>query len=236
MTVTAHENREACRHASRRARDEREAAARVQQMFGDIAPRYDFLNHCSRFRSITSGAGARRSAFGIFCGGRKRGCWICAAARAISPSRSTGRAPRCSGESRVAAAAGVRQRFRRADARARPRKAQHGGTRGSVCGRRRAASSVCRRELRSGDHGFRLSQSGELRERPARDCARAEAGGEVGILEFTEPGTARWPESFASTSATSCRESAARFPATAKPTRTCRFGGEVSFARPRLPR
>ena len=27
------------------ARDEREASARVREMFGHIAPRYDFLNH-----------------------------------------------------------------------------------------------------------------------------------------------------------------------------------------------
>ena len=31
------------------ARDERESAARVQQMFGHIAPRYDFLNHLLSF-------------------------------------------------------------------------------------------------------------------------------------------------------------------------------------------
>src|SRR5580700_284919 len=31
------------------ARDEREAAAHVQQMFSEIAPRYDFLNHLLSF-------------------------------------------------------------------------------------------------------------------------------------------------------------------------------------------
>ncbi len=37
------------RDAPQGVRDEREAAARVQQMFSRIAPRYDFLNHLLSF-------------------------------------------------------------------------------------------------------------------------------------------------------------------------------------------
>jgi demethylmenaquinone methyltransferase/2-methoxy-6-polyprenyl-1,4-benzoquinol methylase len=49
MTATAQSKEKVSGTRPAGARDEREAAARVQEMFGKIAPRYDFLNHLLSF-------------------------------------------------------------------------------------------------------------------------------------------------------------------------------------------
>src|SRR5580704_5931409 len=52
MTAQKVETENAAKVAGTRpvgARDEREAATRVREMFGHIAPRYDFLNHLLSF-------------------------------------------------------------------------------------------------------------------------------------------------------------------------------------------
>ena len=49
MTTTAQTQEKLAGTRPEGARDEREAAARVQEMFGKIAPRYDFLNHLLSF-------------------------------------------------------------------------------------------------------------------------------------------------------------------------------------------
>jgi len=49
MTTTTHPQEKFPGTRPTGARDEREASARVQEMFGKIAPRYDFLNHLLSF-------------------------------------------------------------------------------------------------------------------------------------------------------------------------------------------
>jgi len=176
------------------ARDEREAAARVRDMFGQIAPRYDFLNHllslsldrvwrrrtARRFTEILRRPEAR--AIDVCCGTgdlafalareRKRAMQ----ADAVSPSGERSAAPVIGsdfvepmlGRARdKARAAGYRAEFAAADALRLPF----------------ADDSA---DLLTSAFGFRNLANYE---QGLREFARVlRPGGELGILEFTEPG------------------------------------------------
>lgn len=172
------------------ARDEREAAARVQQMFTRIAPRYDFLNHllsfsldhvwrwrtAKRFLPILGRADAR--ILDICCGTGDLAFALDRARRsALDPPQAAQRSPvigsdfvepmlerareKAANESRAAI-------FAAADALNLP---FPGGSFDLV------TTAFGFRNLANYEHGL-------------REIARVlKQGGEVGILEFTEPGS-----------------------------------------------
>ena len=88
------------------SRDECEAAAHVQAMFGEIAPRYDFLNHVLSFwlDHLWRRRTAKRFQH-IVDRPEAPAFWTFAAARATSPSRSIARANWRCADSRVQYAA-----------------------------------------------------------------------------------------------------------------------------------
>ncbi len=185
-------------------RDEREASARVRDMFTRIAPRYDFLNHLLSFS--LDRIWRRRTAKHFLphsCSARKRASSICAAAQAISRSRSTARRvcrARCPSPA-VATRADRRQRFRRRHARPRARQSRwlrSSDTLFAAADALHLPFADASFDLVTTAFGFRNLANYED---GLREFARVlRRGGELGILEFTEPARARWPASSAFTS------------------------------------
>jgi demethylmenaquinone methyltransferase/2-methoxy-6-polyprenyl-1,4-benzoquinol methylase len=168
-------------------RDEREAAARVRQMFGQIAPRYDFLNHLLSFsldhvwRSSTAG--------------RFRHILRCPEARVLDVCCGTGDLTFALDRARASL-------LRKAHAERLPvvgsdfvepmleraRDKAHRGARVAFA----AADALnlpfadASFDLVTAAFGFRNLANYEV---GLREFARVlKSGGEVGILEFTEPG------------------------------------------------
>ncbi len=169
-------------------RDEREAAARVRDMFTRIAPRYDFLNHLLSFSldKVWRRRTAKRFA-SDFATAR------CARSRRLLRYwRSGVRArPRTIASARNGAGRADRgQRFRGSDACARAAKRR---------GRRRSSAVFAAADalrLPFADASFDLVTTAfgfrnlANYEDGLREFARVlKPGGELGILEFTEPGT-----------------------------------------------
>lgn len=172
------------------ASDEREAAARVREMFGRIAPRYDLLNHllsfsldrlwrrrtAKRFLHILRRADAR--VLDICCG---TGDLAFALARARRKARAPAEEASC--------ASVVGSDFVEAMLERAREKAREGGY-GAVFA---AADALhlpfanASFDLVTTAFGFRNLVNYE---QGLREIARVlKQGGEVGILEFTEPGS-----------------------------------------------
>lgn len=175
------------------AGDEREAAAHVREMFGRIAPRYDFLNHllsfsldrvwrrrtAARFLHILRRPEAR--VLDICCG---TGDLAFALARARKKARAS--APAGPG---AQAAPVIGSDFVEAMLERASEKARQGGQAAAF-----AAADALRLpfadasfDLVTTAFGFRNLANYE---QGLREIARVlKRGGEVGILEFTEPGS-----------------------------------------------
>lgn len=171
------------------ARDEREAAARVREMFGRIAPRYDFLNHllslsldrlwrrrtARRFAHILRRPDAR--AIDICCG---------TGDLAFSLAREQKRALRAGGAAAarpVIASDFVEAMLERA--REKARAAGHAAVFASADALRLPFADASA-DLVTSAFGFRNLANYES---GLREIARVlRPGGEVGILEFTDPG------------------------------------------------
>ena len=171
------------------SRDEREAAARVREMFTRIAPRYDFLNHllsfsldhvwrrrtARRFLDILRRPDAR--VLDLCCG---TGDLAFALDRVRSAAMGTSREPRPS----VIGSDFVEPMLVRAREKARA------GNRNAVFASADALHlpfSDATFDLVTSAFGFRNLANYE---QGLREIARVlKRGGEVGILEFSEPGT-----------------------------------------------
>ncbi len=174
------------------ARDEREAAARVREMFGAIAPRYDFLNHllslsldrvwrrrtARRFTHILRRPEAR--AIDICCG---------TGDLAFALARERKRAARAAGERETAGAMPVigsdfvEPMLERA--RDKARSAGHHAIFAAADALRLPFADASA-DLVTTAFGFRNLANYES---GLREIARVlQPGGEAGILEFTEPG------------------------------------------------
>jgi demethylmenaquinone methyltransferase/2-methoxy-6-polyprenyl-1,4-benzoquinol methylase len=169
------------------ARDEREAAARVQQMFERIAPRYDFLNHllslsldhlwrkntASRFRHILRRPEAR--VLDVCCGTGDLTFALDRARASLLGGSKSGRLP-------VFGTDFVEPMLDRARVKA------HHGRRIAIFAAADALNlpfADASFDLITTAFGFRNLANYES---GLREFARAlRPGGEVGILEFTEP-------------------------------------------------
>ncbi len=172
------------------ARDEREAAARVRQMFSRIAPRYDFLNHllsfsldhvwrwrtAKRFLPILGRADAR--ILDICCGTGDLAFALDRARRsALGPPQAAQRSP-------VVGSDFVEPMLERA------REKAANGSRAAIFAAADALNLPfpdASFDLVTTAFGFRNLANYE---HGLREIARVlKQGGEVGILEFTEPGS-----------------------------------------------
>ena len=173
-------------------RDEREAAAHVREMFGQIAPRYDFLNH---FLSLSlDRVWRRRTArrFGhILQRPEARAIDICCGTGdlAFALARERERAMRANGVRDVAKAKPVigsdfvEPMLERA--RDKARAAGHDAV-FAAADTLRLPFAAASADLVTTAFGFRNLANYES---GLREIARVlRPGGEVGILEFTEPG------------------------------------------------
>lgn len=164
------------------ARDEREAAARVQQMFAQITPRYDFLNHllsfsldrlwrrrtAERFGRILRRPDAR--IIDLCCG---TGDLAFALARAARQSRAS-----------IFGGDFVEPMLIRARAKAQ---AAHSGVTFSTADALQLPFPDAAFDLVTSAFGFRNLANYEA---GLREIARVlKRGGELGILEFSEPGS-----------------------------------------------
>ena len=188
MTTTAQTQEKLSGTRPAGTRDEREAAARVQEMFGKIAPRYDFLNHllsfsldhvwrrrtAKKFAHILKQPGAR--VLDLCCGTGDL-------AFALDRARPG-----------AAASAGVMQRHPIVGSdfvagmltRAREKAGEANGVPVFVAGDSMSLPFAdASFDLATTAFGFRNLTNYE---RGLREIARVlKRGGEVGILEFTEP-------------------------------------------------
>jgi demethylmenaquinone methyltransferase / 2-methoxy-6-polyprenyl-1,4-benzoquinol methylase len=170
------------------ARDEREASAQVREMFGQIAPRYDFLNHllslsldrvwrrrtAKRFAHILRRADAR--AIDICCG-----TGDLAFALARERKRALSREP--ANEKPVIGSDFVEPMLERARDKS---KAGNWRAEFAAADALRLPFADASADLITTAFGFRNLANYE---RGLREIARVlRPGGEVGILEFTEPG------------------------------------------------
>lgn len=171
------------------AHDEREAAARVQEMFGKIAPRYDFLNHllsfsldhvwrrrtAHRFAHILERPGAR--ILDLCCGTGDLAFALDRARSSMAQASAPERHPIVGSD--FVQAMLTRAREKAGDAQAAP-----------------VFTAGDSMNLPFGDASFDLATTAfgfrnlSNYEHGLREIARVlKSGGEVGILEFTEPAT-----------------------------------------------
>jgi demethylmenaquinone methyltransferase/2-methoxy-6-polyprenyl-1,4-benzoquinol methylase len=200
FTMTAEKSTPLSGTRPKGTRDEREAAAQVREMFGQIAPRYDFLNHllslsldrvwrrrtARRFTHILSRPEAR--AIDICCG---------TGDLAFALARERSRALQANG-SRDAVSARpvigsdfVEPMLERA--RDKARAAEHDAVFAAADALRLPFADASA-DLVTTAFGFRNLANYE---HGLREIARVlRPGGEVGILEFTEPGAGPLAEIF----------------------------------------
>jgi demethylmenaquinone methyltransferase / 2-methoxy-6-polyprenyl-1,4-benzoquinol methylase len=169
------------------AREEREASARVQQMFSCIAPRYDFLNHflsfsldrvwrlrtARRFREILARPDAR--VLDLCCGTGDLAFALDRAREGFTSARGT---ERCE----MIGADFVQPMLDRAKAKAERRSAKVGF---AVADALNLPFAEAQFDLVTSAFGFRNLANYE---EGLREFARVlKPGGQLGILEFTEP-------------------------------------------------
>jgi demethylmenaquinone methyltransferase/2-methoxy-6-polyprenyl-1,4-benzoquinol methylase len=171
-------------------RDEREASARVREMFGRIAPRYDFLNHLLSFSldHVWRRRTANRFAH-ILCRPEARALDLCCGtgdlAFALAKKRRQAGASRAGSEARAVLGTDfVEPMLERAN-----KKAREGGFSAAFA----AADTL---NLPFGNESFDLVTTAfgfrnlANYEQGLREIFRVlKEGGEAGILEFTEPRT-----------------------------------------------
>ncbi len=172
------------------ARDEREAAAHVREMFGQIAPRYDFLNHLLSLSldHVWRRRTARRFAH-ILRRPEARAIDVCCGTGdlAFALARERKRALRASGETATAIPVIGSDFVEPMLERARD-KARSAGHRAvfAAADALRLPFADASADLVTTAFGFRNLANYES---GLREIARVlRPGGEVGILEFTEPG------------------------------------------------
>ena len=175
------------------SRDEREATARVREMFARIAPRYDFLNHllsfsldrvwrrrtARHFRDVLQEPGAR--VLDICCG---TGDLAFALAELRRRGNSSGEAAREGPAAPVMGSDFVEPMLARA--REKARAGQHAAVFAAADALRLPFPDASF-DLITSAFGFRNLANYE---QGLREIARVlRTGGQVGILEFSEPGT-----------------------------------------------